>query len=127
METDRNTLLSVENLSVAFPTEEGLAYAVNALSFSISPQEVLALVGESGCGKSLTSLAILGLVPKPGYIAKGQIIFNGQDLTTLPQSAMRQIRGAQIALIPQDPLTSLNPVYTIGNQLEEVITLHQGL
>jgi oligopeptide/dipeptide ABC transporter ATP-binding protein len=120
-------LLSVQNLTVVFPTEDGLASAVNDLSFSIAPQEVLGLVGESGCGKSMTSLAILGLVPKPGYISSGEIAFEGKNLVTLSDKALQKIRGAQIALIPQDPLTSLNPVYTIGNQLCEVIMLHQGV
>lgn len=87
----------------------------------------MGLVGESGCGKSLTSLAILGLVPKPGRIASGQIWFDGQDLTQLSNDALRRLRGSQIAMIPQDPLTSLNPVYTIGNQLSEVLMLHKGL
>jgi oligopeptide transport system ATP-binding protein len=120
-------LLSVNNLTVAFPTEDGPAYAVKDLCFDIGPKEVLGLVGESGCGKSMTSLAVLGLVPKPGRIAGGEIRFNGRDLTKLSEEELRAIRGAQIALIPQDPLTSLNPVYTIGNQLCEVITLHQGV
>lgn len=120
-------LLAIRNLTVAFPTEEGAAYAVNDMNLSLKRKQVLGLVGESGCGKSMTSLAILGLVPKPGEIRHGSIIFDGQDLTKLPESALRRIRGAQIALIPQDPLTSLNPVYTIGNQMAEVLTLHQGL
>ena len=87
----------------------------------------MGLVGESGCGKSITSLAILGLVPKPGSIASGQIWFEGQDLTKLSNEALRRLRGSQIAMIPQDPLTSLNPVYTIGNQLSEVLMLHKGM
>lgn len=120
-------LLSIENLTVAFPTEDGPAYAINHLSLDIHPGEVLGLVGESGCGKSMTSLAVLRLVPQPGYIAEGRITFDGQDLLALPNEEMRRIRGARIALIPQDPLTSLNPVYTVGDQIIEVLTLHQGL
>lgn len=120
-------LLSIENLSVAFPTDEGSACAVNHLSLEIEPGKVLGVVGESGCGKSMTSMAVLRLVPSPGYIANGSIRFKGQDLLTLKPEEMRKIRGAQIALIPQDPLTSLNPVYTIGDQIVEVLTLHQHL
>lgn len=120
-------LLSIENLSVAFPTEEGPACAVNHLSLQLNPGQVLGVVGESGCGKSMTSMAVLRLVPKPGYIAEGAIHFRGQNLLTLNPEEMRKVRGAQIALIPQDPLTSLNPVYTIGEQIIEILTLHQGL
>lgn len=127
MTRNENTLLDIKDLTVTFPTEDGPAYAVNELNFSIGPQQVLGLVGESGCGKSMTSLAILGLVPSPGRITSGEIAFEGQNLVTLSQESLRQIRGAQIALIPQDPLTSLNPVYTIGNQMAEVLMLHQGL
>lgn len=120
-------LLSIENLSVAFPTDEGPAYAINHLSLSIQPGEVLGLVGESGCGKSMTSLAVLRLVPGSGYIAGGKILFKEKNLLELSNEGMRKVRGAQIALIPQDPLTSLNPVYNIGDQIMEVIELHQGL
>ncbi len=127
MDTILKPLLEVRNLAVAFPTDEGPAYAVKELNFRLEPKTVLGLVGESGCGKSMTSLAILGLVPKPGYLESGQILFEGQDLTQLSEESLRRIRGAKIALIPQDPLTSLNPVYTIGNQMNEVLMLHQGL
>ncbi|MCE3235315.1 MAG: oligopeptide/dipeptide transporter, ATPase subunit [Vampirovibrio sp.] len=120
-------LLQIQNLTVAFPTEDGPACAINHLSLDIQPGEVLGLVGESGCGKSMTSLATLRLIPSPGYIASGSIHFKGQDLLKLNSEAMRKIRGAEIALIPQDPLTSLNPVYTIGDQIVEVLQLHQGL
>ncbi len=112
---------------MAFPTDNGPALAVQDLTLTVSPGEVLGLVGESGCGKSMTSLAILRLVPKPGRITQGSIVFEQQDLLSLPEDAIRRIRGARIALIPQDPLTSLNPVYTIGDQLCEVLTLHQGM
>ena len=124
---NQTPLLAIENISVAFPTDEGPAYAINQLSLSIQPGEVLGLVGESGCGKSMTSLAILGLIPGAGQITDGKILFKNQNLLNLSPEAMRKIRGAQIALIPQDPLTSLNPVYTIGDQIMEVIELHQGL
>jgi oligopeptide transport system ATP-binding protein len=120
-------LLSIENLTVAFPTESGPAYAINHLSLQIEPGEVLGLVGESGCGKSMSSLAVLRLIPSPGYIAKGEIRFKNQNLLSLSNEEIRKIRGAQIALIPQDPLTSLNPVYTVGDQIREILELHQGL
>ncbi len=120
-------LLTLRNLSVVFPTEMGGAYAIQDLNLSIMPQQVLGLVGESGCGKSMTSLAILGLIPKPGRIASGEIWFQQQNLMTLPEKAWRKLRGSQIALIPQDPMTSLNPLFTIGDQLSEVLVLHRGM
>lgn len=120
-------LLSVSNLSIAFPTDEGQAFAVRDVSFALDTQECLGIVGESGCGKSLTSLAILGLIPKPGQLKAGNIQFNGQTISKFSQKEMQKIRGKEIALIPQDPMTSLNPVYTIGNQLIEVLEQHQGL
>ncbi|MGE0199833.1 MAG: ABC transporter ATP-binding protein [Candidatus Melainabacteria bacterium] len=120
-------LLSVQDLTVSFPTEQGPAFAVNQLSLTLQAGQVMGLVGESGCGKSMSSLAILRLIPPPGRIAHGEILFEGTPLLTLPEEAMRKIRGARIALIPQDPLTSLNPVYTIGEQILEVIRLHQDL
>ncbi|MCA9788204.1 MAG: ABC transporter ATP-binding protein, partial [Cyanobacteria bacterium HKST-UBA05] len=125
--TTTQTLVDIQNLSVAFPTDEGLAYAVKGLSLQLKPNEILGLVGESGCGKSLTSMALMGLVPKPGQVKADTLRFDGQDLLRLDAEAYRKIRGAQIALIPQDPLTSLNPVYTIANQMNEVLMLHQGL
>ncbi len=120
-------LLQIQDLSVCFPTEDGPACAVNHLSLTLGSGEVLGLVGESGCGKSMTSMAVLRLIPPPGEIESGQILFQGQSLLDLPLSDMQKIRGAQIALIPQDPLTSLNPVYTVGDQIIEVLQLHQGL
>ncbi|MBK8189799.1 MAG: ABC transporter ATP-binding protein [Vampirovibrionales bacterium] len=120
-------LLAIEGLSVHFPTDTGEAAAVHRLDLTLNRGQILGLVGESGCGKSLTSLAILRLVPQPGRIVSGRICFEGQDLLTLPERQMRKIRGARIAMIPQDPLTSLNPVYTIGDQLVEAIQLHQRL
>ncbi|MEM0952002.1 MAG: ABC transporter ATP-binding protein [Cyanobacteria bacterium P01_H01_bin.74] len=120
-------LLSVDNLSIAFPTANGLAYAVNQFSYQLWPQEVLGIVGESGCGKSLSSLAILRLIPSPGKILSGEILFDGHDLMHFSEQSMRKIRGAKIAFIPQDPLSALNPVYTVGNQIIEIIRLHQHL
>lgn len=120
-------LLAIDDLSVTFPTEDGPAFAISHLSLQIRPGEVLGLVGESGCGKSLTSLAVMRLIPRPGQIVSGNIIFEGRNLLKLGAEEMRRVRGARIALIPQDPLTSLNPVYTVGEQIMEVLTLHQGL
>jgi oligopeptide/dipeptide ABC transporter ATP-binding protein len=120
-------LLSIKQLSVGFNTPKGLAYAVNNLSLDIAEGSVFGLVGESGCGKSMTSLAILRLLPTAGNITQGSISLDGRNLLSLPENDMRRLRGSQIALIPQDPLTALNPVYTIGNQLNEVLRLHQGL
>ncbi len=118
-------LLEIHNLSVVFDTEFGLAKAVDNLSISVRDGSVLGIVGESGCGKSVTSLAILRLIPPPGHVVSGKIVFDGTDLLTLPEDKMRSIRGNRIALIPQDPMTSLNPVYTVGQQIMEAIELHQ--
>jgi oligopeptide/dipeptide ABC transporter ATP-binding protein len=120
-------LLEIRDLSVAFPGPISPAFAIKDLSLNLYPREILGLVGESGCGKSLTSLAILGLVPPPGAIAQGKILFQNQNLTELHSEALRKLRGAQIALIPQDPLTSLNPVHTIGDQIIEVLRTHQNV
>ena len=122
-----DSLLSIQDLTVAFPTEDGPAYAIQHLSLDVKPGEVLGLVGESGCGKSMTSLAILRLVPQPGSITHGHIVFDGKPTLTMSNEEIRKIRGARIALIPQDPLTSLNPVYTVGDQIMEVLILHQGM
>lgn len=125
------SLLYLNQVSVGFPnTVKGNTQwmkAVDHISLSIESGEILGVVGESGCGKSLSSLAVLNLVPSPGKILSGDIVFDGQSLLSLSDEAMRRIRGKDIAFIPQDPMTSLNPVYTIGNQLTEVIRLHQGV
>lgn len=118
-------LLEINELSTVFHTEQGLARAVDNVSLSVEPGKVLGVVGESGCGKSITSLSILRLVPPPGEIVAGEIIFDGQNLLSLSESKMRSVRGNKIALIPQDPMTSLNPVYTVGDQIIEAIELHQ--
>jgi oligopeptide/dipeptide ABC transporter, ATP-binding protein, C-terminal domain len=118
-------LLDIQQLSTVFHTEMGLARAVYKIDLSIDAGKVLGVVGESGCGKSITSLSILRLVPPPGEIVEGKILLEGQDLLALPESEMRKIRGNKIALIPQDPMTSLNPVYTVGDQIMEAIVLHQ--
>jgi oligopeptide/dipeptide ABC transporter ATP-binding protein len=118
-------LLDVQNLCVIFETESGTAKAVDNLSFSLDRSKVLGIVGESGCGKSVTSLAVLRLISSPGKIVSGKVLFDGQDLTGFSEAQMRKIRGNKIALVPQDPMMSLNPVYTIGAQIIEAITLHQ--
>jgi peptide/nickel transport system ATP-binding protein len=117
-------LLEVKNLRVEFPTRRGTLLALDDISFSIAPGEILGVVGESGAGKSLTGAAIIGLLDPPGRIAGGQILLAGQRIDNLPYEAMRKIRGRQIGAIFQDPLTSLNPLYTIGRQLIETIRTH---
>ncbi len=119
-------LLSVTDLVVRFRTQDGTIYAVNGVSFDLAEGETLGLVGESGCGKSVTNLAIMRLLPKPaGRIEGGRIRFDGQDLVTMPESEIRQIRGRDVAMIFQDPMTSLNPVLTIEEQMVETIQAHR--
>lgn len=121
-------LLSVRNLKTHFYTEDGVVPAVDGISFDLERGGTLGIVGESGCGKSVTSLSIMGLVPSPpGKIVDGEIIFEGRDLTKLSEAEMRKIRGNDISMIFQEPMTSLNPVFTIGNQIMEAIMLHQKL
>jgi peptide/nickel transport system ATP-binding protein len=117
-------LLSVQNLRVEFPTRRGTLVAVDDISFDIGPGEVLGVVGESGAGKSLTGMSIIGLLEPPGRIAGGQIQLEGERIDNLPYEKLRRIRGAKIGAIFQDPLTSLNPLYTIGQQLTETIRTH---
>ena len=117
-------LLQVRNLRVEFPTRRGTLLALDDISFDISPGEVLGVVGESGAGKSLTGAAIIGLLEPPGRVAGGQILLEGQRIDNLPQDQMRSIRGRRIGAIFQDPLTSLNPLYTVGRQLIETIQTH---
>jgi peptide/nickel transport system ATP-binding protein len=117
-------LLEVKNLRVEFPTRRAKLLALDDISFSIAPGEILGVVGESGAGKSLTGAAIIGLLEPPGRIAGGEIRLAGQRIDNLPYEAMRKIRGRQIGAIFQDPLTSLNPLYTIGRQLIETIRTH---
>lgn len=119
-------LLSVKNLSVDFTTPEGVVRAVNNVSFDVPLGKTVGLVGESGSGKSVTSLAVMGLIPNPpGKIAGGQILFEGQDLVNYSEDQMRKIRGNQIAMIFQEPMTSLNPVFKVGDQISEVLILHK--
>jgi peptide/nickel transport system ATP-binding protein len=120
-------LLRVENLRVELPTRRGVLTAINDISFAIAPGEVLGVVGESGAGKSLTGAAIIGLLEPPLRIAGGRIALAGRRIDNLPSEAMRRIRGREIGAIFQDPLTSLNPLYTIGRQLVETIRTHLDL
>ena len=121
-------LLSVRDLRTYFHTDTGVVRAVDGVSFDIAPGEVLGIVGESGSGKSITAMSILGLIPvPPGRIESGQILWKGKDLLVATQAELRKIRGKEISMIFQDPMTSLNPVYTIGNQIEEMIRTHQPL
>jgi len=119
-------LLSVSNLLVRFRTHDGTVYAVNGVSLDLDEGEKLGLVGESGCGKSVTNLAVMQLLPKPaGKIEGGEVMFQGQDLLSLDESEMRELRGKEIAMIFQDPMTSLNPVLTIEEQMVETIRAHR--
>jgi oligopeptide/dipeptide ABC transporter ATP-binding protein len=121
-------LLSVQNLSTHFAMQQGLAKAVQDVSFDIPAGQTVALVGESGCGKSVTALSILRLIPDPpGKIVNGKILFKGRNLLDFNDSQMRSLRGNDIAMIFQEPMTSLNPVFTVGNQIVEAISLHQGI
>ncbi len=120
-------LLQVQNLQTHFPTRAGLVKAVNDVSFFIDEGELVGLVGESGCGKSITALSIMKLISPPGKIVGGSIKFKGEELTTANDDRMREIRGNDIAMIFQDPMTSLNPVYTVGEQIAEALRLHRKL
>ncbi|MEP7085356.1 MAG: ABC transporter ATP-binding protein [Betaproteobacteria bacterium] len=122
--TAATPLLEVRNLRVEFPTRRGTLVAVDDVSFAIAPGEVLGVVGESGAGKSLTGAAIIGLLEPPGRIAAGQILLEGARIDNLPAEAMRRIRGRRIGAIFQDPLTSLNPLYSVGRQLVETMQTH---
>jgi peptide/nickel transport system ATP-binding protein len=120
-------MLEVQGLTVQFPTRRGVLTAVDEVSFTIAPGEVLGVVGESGAGKSMTGLAVIGLLEPPGRIAAGEVRLEGRRIDNLPHEELRRIRGRRIGVIFQDPLTSLNPLYTIGQQLEETILTHLPL
>ncbi|MBL0919467.1 MAG: ABC transporter ATP-binding protein [Hydrogenophaga sp.] len=118
------SLLQVKNLVVEFPTRRGTLRALDDISFDIAPGEILGVVGESGAGKSLTGASIIGLLEPPGHIASGQVLLEGQRIDNLPHEEIRRIRGRKIGAIFQDPLTSLNPLYSVGRQLTETIVTH---
>jgi oligopeptide/dipeptide ABC transporter ATP-binding protein len=126
MRPNNQKLLLVEDLKVHFHGHDSVAQAVDGVSFDIGPGETVCLVGESGCGKTVTALSILGLIPRPpGKIAAGRVLFKGQDLLPLDDEEMRKVRGNHIAMVFQEPMTSLNPVFTIGDQIAEAITVHE--
>ena len=121
-------LLDVRDLKVEFRTREGVARAVNGVSYSVSAGETLAVLGESGSGKSVTAQAIMGIIDTPpGFVTGGEVLFKGTDLLTLPEKERRSYRGARIAMIFQDALSSLNPVYTVGHQIAEMFKVHRGM
>jgi oligopeptide transport system ATP-binding protein len=121
-------LLDIKGLETQFKTPDGIVHAVNGVSFGLKEGETLGVVGESGCGKSVTMLSVLGLIASPpGKVVAGEALFFGQDLLKMPKEELRHVRGAQIAMIFQDPMTSLNPVLTIGRQIEEPLMLHLGM
>ena len=119
------TLLNVTGLKTYFRTMDGVVKAVDGVDFSLKPGQTLGIVGESGCGKSVTSLSVMRLIDPPGWIAGGQMLFRGTDLATLSEKEMRRIRGDEISMIFQEPMTSLNPVFTVGNQVMEAIIEHR--
>ena len=123
-----DALMSLRNLKVEFDTRHGRVTALSGISLDVMPGETLGIVGESGCGKSITALAMMGLVPNPpGHVTGGQILFQGEDITRARPRRMRRLRGREIAMIFQEPMTSLNPVFTVGDQIAEAILLHQDV
>jgi oligopeptide/dipeptide ABC transporter ATP-binding protein len=120
-------LLEVRNLHTSFRTSDGVVRAVDGVDFHVDRGEILGLVGESGCGKSVTSLSLMGLVAKPGRVEAGEVIFDGRDLLTLPPKELRALRGDRISMIFQQPTSSLNPVYNVGKQIGEVLELHRNM
>ncbi|HMR30692.1 MAG TPA: ABC transporter ATP-binding protein [Geminicoccaceae bacterium] len=120
-------LLRIEGLGIGFTSRDGTVRAVDGLSFELLRGEVLAIVGESGCGKSVTALSVLGLLPKPAARVEGRILLEGRDLLSLSQRELRKVRGNEISMIFQEPMSSLNPVLTVGRQLRETLMLHRGL
>jgi len=127
LENNNSVILDIKNLKTQFFTEAGVVHAVDGIDFDVRRGEVVGLVGESGCGKSVTSLSIMRLISRPGKIVEGSIIFDDQDLLALPESRMVDIRGNRISMIFQQPQSSLNPVFRIGDQLSEVLQIHQNI
>jgi len=125
---DGNLLLDIRNLVTRFYTDDGTVHAVNGISYTLEEGETLGVVGESGCGKTVHALSIMRLIPSPpGKIEEGEVIFGGRDLLKVSDREMRHVRGAEIAMVFQDPMTSLNPVHTVGFQIVEALKLHQGM
>ncbi len=120
-------LLDIEELTTVFDSEAGPIVGVDGLSLAVAPGEIAGLVGESGCGKSLTALSVMGLLSSPGRVAGGRIIFQDRDLLTLSPAQLRGLRGQEMSMIFQEPMTSLNPVFTVGRQIAEEITAHENL
>ena len=122
------TLLQIENLTTKFYTDDGTVNAVNGISYSLKEGETIGVVGESGCGKSVHALSLMRLIPiPPGEITDGEVLYRGKDLLKISLDEMRQVRGGEIAMVFQDPMTSLNPVMTVGTQIMEVLRLHAGM
>jgi oligopeptide transport system ATP-binding protein len=123
-----SSLLEIRNLTTRFHTHEGVVHAVNGVSYCVAQGETLGIVGESGCGKSVAMLSVMRLIPEPpGKIEAGEVLFDGRDLLRLGEAEMERVRGAEIAMIFQDPMTSLNPTLTVGFQIAEALRLHQGM
>src|SRR6059036_2918547 len=120
-------LLEVKDLKVSFRTEDGLVRAVDGVSFHVDEGEVLGIVGESGSGKSVTMMSVLRLINDPNAVFEGQVLYKGRDVMSLPEDRMREVRGGDIAMIFQDPMTSLNPVYRVGDQIAEAVLTHQDI
>jgi oligopeptide/dipeptide ABC transporter ATP-binding protein len=126
-DTDAEHLLDVRDLHVEFPTDDGVVRAVNGLSYTLDRHETLAILGESGSGKSVSALAVMGIIDAPGRIPKGEVLLHGVDLLKLPEKKLREVRGEHIAMIFQDALSALNPVYSVGWQIAEMFRTHRGL
>ena len=127
MSMSSDPILEIKNLSTRFDTRAGSAMAVDNVSFSLNPGETLCVVGESGCGKSITALSIMGLVPHPGSVIDGEVLFHGDDLRQKSERELSKVRGNRISMIFQDPSSALNPVHTVGRQIAEVYRLHKGM
>jgi ABC-type dipeptide/oligopeptide/nickel transport system ATPase component len=125
--TTKKPLLEIKNLKTFFFTEDGVVKAVDGVDLAVYPGEVLGLVGESGCGKSVSFLSVMRLISQPGKITAGEIIFDGRDLLKLTETEMTHVRGNRISMIFQQPQTALNPVFKVGEQIAEVLTIHQNL
>jgi len=123
--TDQKPLLEVKNLKTHFFTEDGVVHAVDGVDFKVYPGEILGMVGESGCGKSVTALSVMRLVSPPGKILEGEMTLDGTDLRKLPEEEMMKVRGNRISMIFQQPQTALNPVFRVGDQIAEVLSIHQ--